>query len=140
MIKENLMNGIEWIKDGEAILSVVIRSFAAPEKTSFITPDSFTQQAGFIVYPAGGEIVNHTHKMIARQLTGTPETLFIRKGKLKVRFYNSVRELKGETVVEAGDILMLVSGGHGFSIIEDAILFEIKQGPYTGLVEKERFE
>jgi hypothetical protein len=24
--------------------------------------------------------------------------------------------------------------------LEDTILFEIKQGPYTGLVEKERFE
>jgi hypothetical protein len=134
------MNGIEWIRDGEAILSVVIRSLASADKTSFITPDYFTQQAGFVVYPAGGEIVNHTHKMIPRHLTGTPETLFIRKGKLLARFYNSDRELKGETVVTAGDILMLVSGGHGFTVIEDAVLFEIKQGPYTGLDEKERFE
>jgi len=84
--------------------------------------------------------VNHTHKPIVRHLTGTPETLFIRKGKLLARFYNSNHELKGETIVEAGDILMLASGGHGFTVLEDTILFEIKQGPYTGLIEKERFE
>jgi len=48
--------------------------------------------------------------------------------------------LKGETILETGDIVMLVNGGHGFSLLEDTILFEIKQGPYTGLVEKERFE
>jgi len=134
------MNGIEWIRDGEDILSVVIRALATIEKTTFITPDSFTQQAGFIVYPNGGEIVNHTHKPIDRHITGTPETLFVRKGKLIARFYNSGHELKGETIVTVGDVLMLVSGGHGFTALEDSILFEIKQGPYTGLEEKERFE
>lgn len=134
------MDGIEWIRDGDRILSVIIRSDIRPRETTFITPDEFIQQAGFVVYPAGGRIASHTHKPIRREITGTPETLFVRKGRMIARFYNETHELKGETIVEAGDLLMLVHGGHGFAILEDTVLFEIKQGPYTGLVEKERFE
>jgi hypothetical protein len=121
-------------------LSVIIRSNITPRETTFITPDEFIQQAGFVVYGAGGKIASHTHKPIRREITGTPETLFVRKGRMIARFYNETHELKGETIVEAGDLLMLVHGGHGFAILEDTVLFEIKQGPYTGLVEKERFE
>jgi len=138
--EEIYMDGIEWIWDGDRILSLVIRRSVMPENTTFITPDEFTQQAGFVVYPAGGKISSHTHKSIERHITGTPETLFVRKGKLIARFYNEVHEQRGETTIEAGDMLMLVNGGHGFTMLEDTILFEIKQGPYTGLDEKERFE
>ena len=134
------MDGVEWITDDDRILSVIIRRSVVPTKTTFITPDEFLQQAGFVVYPKGGNIANHTHKPIERHVTGTPETLLIRQGKLIARFYNELHELKGETTVETGDILMLVNGGHGFTMLENTILFEIKQGPYTGLVEKERFE
>lgn len=45
----------------------------------------------------------------------------------------------GTWVLEEGDMIQLVSGGHCFKCLEDTIFLEIKQGPYTGLVEKERF-
>ncbi len=135
-----MMEGIEWIRDGERILSVIVRRKVDPAVTAFVTPNDFIQQAGFVVYPKGGKIASHTHKPLPRSITGTPETIYVRKGKLLARFYSETHELKGETIVEAGDILMLVNGGHGFTVLEDAVLFEIKQGPYTGLDEKERFE
>ena len=133
------MEGVEFIKDGDQILSLIIRASVAPEKTSFITPDEFYQQAGFVVYGQGGEIKSHTHLPIERHLVGTPETLFVRKGKLLASIYNANHEFKGEFVLNTGDVMMLVNGGHGFQVLEDTILLEIKQGPYTGLVEKEHF-
>jgi hypothetical protein len=63
-----------------------------------------------------------------------------RKGKVEVRFFNDAKEFISKTIIQTGDVLMLVSGGHGFTMLEDTILLEIKQGPYTGLVEKERFD
>jgi len=63
----------------------------------------------------------------------------VKKGKLLARIYNRNRSLVKEVEIGEGDILMLVNGGHGFTMVEDTVLFEIKQGPYTGLVEKERF-
>jgi hypothetical protein len=134
------MEGVEIIKDGDLILSMIIRSSVTPEKTTFITPDEFYQQAGFVVYPKGGKIPSHTHLPIERHLVGTPETLFVRKGKLNVHIYNAAHESKGEFILNTGDVIMLVNGGHGFTVLEDAILLEIKQGPYTGLVEKEHFD
>jgi hypothetical protein len=34
---------------------------------------------------------------------------------------------------------MLLSGGHGFNVLEDSKIIEVKQGPYRGVEEdKER--
>lgn len=132
--------GVEWFCAGEETLAVVIRAGTLPDRTTFVTPDHFTQQAGFIVYPRDGVIAAHDHKPIERHLTGTAETLLVLKGCLQTRLYNAARELTHTLTLGAGDILMLVSGGHGFTMLEDTVLFELKQGPYTGLVEKERFE
>ena len=35
--------------------------------------------------------------------------------------------------------MLMISGGHGFRMLEDTVLFEVKQGPYTGLDEKKWF-
>lgn len=134
------MEQIEWIKEDEQTLAIIIRTGFAPAQTTFITPDEFTQQAGFVVYPAGGTITPHEHKPIERHIVGTAETLVVRQGKMEVRLYDTDRHLVAERILGPGDVLLLVSGGHGFHMLEDTILFEIKQGPYTGLVEKERFD
>jgi hypothetical protein len=134
------MDGIEFVMDGEIVLAVIIRAEVSPQKTTFITPENFTQQAGFVVYSSGGNIAAHDHKPIERHLVGTAETLVVRKGKMETRLYDSQRRLVATRILQTGDVLMLVNGGHGFTMLEETILFEIKQGPYTGLVEKERFE
>jgi hypothetical protein len=41
--------------------------------------------------------------------------------------------------VVSGDVVLLLSGGHGFHLLEDTVLLEVKQGPYVGLQEKELF-
>lgn len=134
------MDGIEFLLDGDDVLALIIRASVLPDKTTFITPDDFTQQAGFVVYPAGGNIPAHDHLPIQRALTGTAETLVVRRGRMEARIFNRQRELNATRVLSTGDVLMLVNGGHGFTMLEDTVLFEVKQGPYTGLVEKERFE
>jgi hypothetical protein len=41
--------------------------------------------------------------------------------------------------LRCGDIMLMVGGGHGFRMLEDTVFLEVKQGPYIGLDEKERF-
>lgn len=134
------MDGIEWIKAGEQTLAVIIRAGVEFPQTTFITPPEFTQQGGFVVYPKDGQVATHSHRPIERHLTGTAETLFIRKGNALLKLYDDRHKLVAERTIATGDILMLVSGGHGLTMLEDTVLFEIKQGPYTGLDEKERFD
>jgi len=67
----------------------------------------------------------------------TQEVLLIKKGKVKVNFYDKEKKFTGAETVSGGDVILLCAGGHGFEILEDTVMIEIKQGPYTGLDDKD---
>ena len=135
-LKEQLAECVE--HDGK-VIAYIIRADSSPGETTFVTPDDVKQQVGFIVYPKGGEIVRHIHKKMERNLIGMSEVLFVRKGLVEADFYTDDKEYICTKELQRGDLLLLVSGGHGFRCIEDTVLVEIKQGPYIGPDEKERF-
>ena len=120
-------------------LAYIIRAETAPDKTTFLTPSHFNMQVGFVVYPAGGVVPKHVHIPIERHLFGTTEVLIIKKGFCRVDLYNDDREIVETRDLRTGDVLLIISGGHGFYMHEETVLLEIKQGPYAGLDEKERF-
>ena len=130
---------IEIIKDHGHSLAYIIRASYLPEKTTFLTPPEYKQQVGFVVYPARGEIARHTHLPLERHLAGTSEVLVVKKGRCLIDIYNDERQLVATRELREGDIMLMVGGGHGFRMLEDTIFLEIKQGPYTGVDEKERF-
>jgi hypothetical protein len=133
------MSDREWIeKDGKP-LAFIIRASVVPDKTTFLTPNEFKQQVGFVVYPKGGEIKRHVHLPLERHLVGTSEVLIVKKGHAEIDIYDDDRQLVATRALRSGDIMLMVGGGHGFRMIEDTVFLEIKQGPYTGIDEKERF-
>ncbi len=133
------MKNIEHILDKDKPLAYIIRAELAPGKTTFITPPEFKQQVGFVVYPKGGEIARHVHIDVERHLVGTSEVILVKKGRCFLDVYNDDKELAATLELKTGDLMLMVGGGHGFRMLEDTILLEIKQGPYSGLDEKERF-
>ena len=110
-----------------------------PERTTFVTPPEFKQQVGFVVYPAGGEIAKHLHLALERRLVGTSEVLVLLKGCCLIDVYTDGKELVATRELNAGNVMLMVGGGHGFRIQEDTVFLEIKQGPYLDTEEKERF-
>ena len=72
-------------------------------------------------------------------MVGTSEVLLLRRGRCEIDIYNDERELVATRELREGDITLMVGGGHGFRMQEDTVFLEIKQGPYTGMDEKERF-
>jgi len=133
------MEPIEHVVWNGKELAYIIRGSINPKKTTFLTPPEFKQQVGFVVYPAGGEIHRHVHRPLERHLVGTSEVLIVCKGRCEIDIYNNDRELVATRQLHQGDIMLMVDGGHGFRMLEDTIFLEVKQGPYTGLEEKERF-
>lgn len=131
---------IEHITSGDEKIALICRASYSPASTKFLTPSDYKQQLGFIVYPAGGVIQAHTHKPLERTIVGTSEVLVVRSGRLEVDFFNSAREPIATRVLETGDLVLLTGGGHGFKMLEDTVLLEVKQGPYTGVEEKDRFQ
>lgn len=133
---DSLVENVE--HDGE-LIATIIRAEKRPERTEFVTGDDVKQQVGFIVYPRGSEIPRHVHVPMERHITGTSEVLLVRKGCVEVDFYTDWKEYLCSRTLSEGDLILLVSGGHGFKCLEDTILLEVKQGPYIGPQEKERF-
>jgi hypothetical protein len=130
------MEPIERILKGDTPLAYIIRGGFSPDKTTFFTPPEFKQQVGFVVYPQGGEIARHVHLPLERHLVGTS---VLRSGRCLIDIYDDDRELVATCELAQGDIMLMVGGGHGFRMLEDTVFLEVKQGPYTGLEEKERF-
>jgi uncharacterized protein with PhoU and TrkA domain len=132
-------NHVEHIVASGQSLAYVIRAEIDPKKTTFLTPPELKQQVGFVVYPAGGEVKRHVHRALERHLVGTSEVIIVRKGLCEIDIYDDRRNLVATRELRPGDIMLMTGGGHGFRMREDTVLLEVKQGPYTGIDEKEHF-
>ena len=131
---------IERIEYNNQLLSVIIRNSFTKEGIEFFTPDDFSQQLGYMNRPIGYEIPPHVHNLVSRNVSLTQEVLFIKSGKVRVDFYNDNKEYLESRTVEQGDVILLAAGGHGFQMIEQSEIIEVKQGPYCGEMDKVRFE
>lgn len=131
---------VEIISNVGQELAYILRADVMPENTLFLTPGQFGQEMGLIVYGRGKHIQPHVHLPVTRKVHGTTECVMVRKGACIVDFYDDQKSLLTSRVLAQGDIVLLLGGGHGFRMLEDTVLFEVKQGPYMGDRDKERFD
>ncbi len=134
------MGQIEEIKKKDKLLGMIIRNDYVCEGVDFITPNEYSQQVAYMHHPTGKKIGAHVHNMVHRNVVLTQEVLFIKKGILRVDFYDEYEDYLESRDLYAGDIILLVSGGHGFRVLEEVEMIEVKQGPYAGDDDKKRFE
>jgi mannose-6-phosphate isomerase-like protein (cupin superfamily) len=124
--------------EGKLLALILGRSHRA-EGIEFFTPDDFSQQLAYMNRPAGYVIAPHVHNAVERQVQYTKEVLFIRSGRLRIDFYAEDRHYIESRILEAGDVVLLAYGGHGFEMLEPTEIVEVKQGPYAGEADKTRF-
>jgi hypothetical protein len=129
---------MEEIIHNGTVLGYIIRGTVMPDKTVFPAPAELELQVGFVVYPAGGEVAPHRHLPVIRNITRTCEVVLVKQGRCALDFYNDASQVVATRELCTDDVVILVSGGHGFRMLEDTILLEVKQGPYFGADEKER--
>lgn len=127
------------IRHNKRLIAIIIDHSYEKPGISFFTPDDLSQQVAYMQHPRGHKIDAHVHNRVKREVHFTQEVLVLRKGKLRVDFYDEGRQYIESHMLEAGDVILLVSGGHGFEVVEDVEMFEVKQGPYTGEADKTRF-
>jgi len=130
---------IEQVSDGDTHLALIIRSTYRAEGIKFFTPDSYSQQIGYMNRPAGYLIQPHVHNPVPREVQYTNEVLLIRSGRVRVNFYSEQQNYLCSRDLETGDIILLIRGGHGFEMLEASEIVEVKQGPYAGDLDKTRF-
>lgn len=134
------MSELQLIKKRDKLLAILVKNNYRCEGVDFLTPDEFSQQLAYMHHPAGKRIDAHVHNLIHRNVAFTQEVLFIKKGKLRVDFYDDYKDYLESRILSAGDTILLTSGGHGFKVLEEVEMIEVKQGPYSGEADKTRFD
>lgn len=131
---------LDKIEHKNQIIALIVRANASLPGVHFFTPDDFSQQLAYMSHPVGKVIEPHVHNPVQREVIFTQEVLFIRKGRLRVDFYSDDRAYLKSRILGAGDVILLASGGHGFEVLEELEMIEVKQGPYSGDGDKTRFD
>lgn len=130
---------IKEITHHNQLLGVIVSHEFNQPGIHFFTPNELSQQLAYMRHPVGKVIQPHVHNPVLREVQYTQEVLFIKKGKLRVDFYNNEQEYLESCILGAGDVILLVTGGHGFEVLEEIEMIEVKQGPYVGEGDKTRF-
>ena len=131
---------IEKIETSEQVFALILRRSFNEKGIHFFTPSDYSQQLGYMNRAKGYKIPPHLHKPVKRVVNYTKEVLFIKSGKVEVDFFDNSKNHVTSSILEAGDVILLAYGGHGFRMLEDSEIIEVKQGPYAGDQDKERFE
>lgn len=131
---------IEKIKNKQKLLSIIIRANYKSENIEFFTPSDFSQQLGYMNRPKGYKITPHQHNKIKRKIITTAETLIIKSGRVRIDFYDEKKKYLMSKILNKGDVILLVNGGHGFEMLEKTEIIEVKQGPYIDDKDKTRFD
>ena len=129
-----MVEKIEW--KGK-VLATVLRKGYDEEGVNFITSPDDPLQLGVLKHRGGTRIKAHSHKDSPRVIRQIQEVLFIQYGKVEVEFYDDKENRITGRTLSSGDTILLSSGGHGFNVLEDSKIIEIKQGPYYG-AEKDK--
>lgn len=122
------------------LLAIIIKANYESQGIEFFTPGDFSQQLGYMQRPQGYIIPPHRHNLVPREVTITQEVLLIKRGKVRVDFYDDDQNYLESEVVQKGDVILLAAGGHGFEMLEESEMIEVKQGPYCGEEDKVRFK
>lgn len=133
-------NKIDEILHGGVLFALILRCEHRGAGVEFFTPSDFSQQLAYMNHPKGYIIAPHVHNSVIRQVHYTKEVLFIKSGKVRVDFYDDDHAYLESRILNAGDVLLLAFGGHGFEMLEPTEMIEVKQGPYAGDADKTRFE
>ena len=123
------------------MLALIVRArYRRKKGITFFTQNESTQQFGYMKHKRDHIIMPHLHKKRLTKIYYTSEVILILKGILRVDFYNKFKKYLFSKILKPSDIIMLVSGGHGFKILKDVEMLEIKQGPYNLIKDKIKFE
>lgn len=130
---------VEEVKSGDELIAVIVPADFREAGVHFFTPKDVGQQLAYVQHEKGTEVDAHVHNEVKRSIRLTSETVFVKRGKLRIDFYTGDHEYLMSRVLEAGATVLQVSGGHGFKVLDEAELIVVKQGPYAGERDKTRF-
>ena len=119
---------------------IVKGSYRKKKGINFFTPPYTTQQFAYLNHKKNHVIKPHKHKKRLTKIMSTTEVVLILKGILRVDFYTLNKKYLFSKILRKNDIILLVHGAHGFKVIKNVQMLEVKQGPYSDSKDKIKFE
>lgn len=130
---------IKEIKKGKKLIALIIPGKLAEEGTNFYTENENPLQIGKLIKKKGVKVDPHIHKKSKRVISQTQEIIYIEKGKVSTTFYDEKGDKVKSAVLNPGDTVLLVCGGHSFNFLKDSKALCIKQGPYHSIKEDKSY-
>lgn len=131
---------IKNITHKKQILAIIIKgNYLSKKGVNFFTNPKLNQQVAFMNHPTNHLIQPHIHKNKMRRIKSATEVLIILDGILKVNFFDNKKKYIFSKLIKKNDIIILLSGGHGFEVKKKCKMIEVKQGPYSKLEDKFKF-
>ena len=121
-------------------VALIVRADYHPEGIEFLTPHDTLLQLGYMSRPPGYKVQPHVHLPCERVTEGTQEVLIVRRGCVRVDFYDAWEVVAESRELGPGDVILLLGGAHGLEMIDRTEMIEVKNGPYAGVEDKTRLE
>ena len=132
---------IEKILHKDKLFALIVKgNFRKKRGINFFTPNNSTQQFGYMKHKKGHIVEPHQHNKRLTKIFSTTEVILLLKGILRVDFYDNKKMYLFSKKIFGKDIIMLVNGGHGFKVLKDVEMLEVKQGPYKLSRDKVKFD
>ena len=132
---------IEKVVHKNKLFALIVRSqFRKKSGIKFFTSKEATQQFGFMKHKKNHIIKPHKHSKRLTKILRTTEVILLLKGTLRVDFYNDKNKYLFSKKINERDIIMLIHGGHGFKVLKNVEMIEVKQGPYSLASDKIKFK
>ena len=132
---------IEKIYNQKKLYALIVRrNYKKKKGVSFFTDKNATQQFGYMYHKKNHLILPHRHNKRQSKILLTTEVIIILEGLLRVDFYNDNEKYLFSKKLFKNDLIMLSNGGHGFKVLKDVKMIEVKQGPYSLAMDKIKFE
>ena len=105
-----------------------------PSGSSPLTDGAEPLQIVSLKHPKGAYLKAHAHEQRKRVTQGLQEALIVKSGSASVDLYAKTESgfQKFKTVdLKVGDVFILMNGGYGIHVTEDAEMIEVKNGPFV---------
>lgn len=128
----------EHLRDKKGNLLAIVLYAGKPEGEGvrFFTSPEHILQVGCMVWPKDHRIEPHIHNPQERTTVGTAEVLFVKRGCVVADIYGTETTDVRSRALHGGDVLILLSGAHGFRFERETECWEIKSGPYDANTDK----
>jgi len=132
---------IEKILHKKKLYALIVKNKYRNKKgINFFSTPNLPQQFGYIYHKKNHIILPHQHKKRRTKILYTTELIILLKGVLRVDFYNSKNKYLFSKKIKKGELIFLMHGGHGFKVLKNVQMIEVKQGPFIKIKDKVKFK